>query len=250
MNTTTKESKFTLRKIFIAGLLVIIPIAATVFVFVFLFNLLDGWLAPMGGEVLRTLGFKIPSEYKHIPGFGIVATLLLVFLTGLVASNYLGRQVLRFGDRLIKSLPVISSIYSAMRQVVNSFSITGSSAFQTVVMFEYPRPGIWALGFLTTPSMASARKIAGKELVNVFLPTTPNPTSGFFLMIPMKDLNVLAITPEEGLKIIATVGLIQTEGVVSPGIAKMEKRSKTKSRSAVKSVGKKKKTAKRSLKKK
>ncbi|MCK5242138.1 DUF502 domain-containing protein [bacterium] len=215
-----KEHKFTFKGIFISGLLVLIPIVTTAFIFMFLFNLMDGWLAPMGGEVLRTFGFKIPPEYKHIPGFGILATFLLIFLTGLVASNYLGRKLLQFGDRILKNIPVVNSIYTAMRQVVNSISVTGSNAFQTVVMFEYPRPNIWVIGFLTTPSLSVVRKLTKQELVNVFLPTTPNPTSGFFLMIPLKDLKVLPISPEEGLKIVATVGLIQNEKVVSPELAK------------------------------
>ncbi len=219
MPKAKKEHKNTLRRIFISGLLILIPVAVTVFIFLFMFNLLDGWLAPMGGEVLRFFGFKVPPELKHIPGFGILATLILIFLTGLVASNYLGRQLLRFGDRVIKNIPIISSIYSAMRQVVNSFSMSGSSAFKTVVMFEYPRTGIWAIGFLTTPSLSAARQISKQELVNVFLPTTPNPTSGYFLMVPLKQIYVLPISPEEGLKIIATVGLIQKDKIVSPGSA-------------------------------
>jgi uncharacterized membrane protein len=210
----------TFRNIFISGLLVLIPIAATAFILVFLFNMMDGWLAPVGGEVLRSFGFKIPPEYKHIPGFGIVATLLLIFVTGLVANNFIGRKLLQFGDQILKKVPIVKSIYSAMRQAVNSFSMTGSNAFQTVVMFQYPRPGIWAVGFLTTPSLNAARKIAKQELVNVFLPTTPNPTSGFFLMIPKHEVHVLPITAEEGLKLVATVGLIQIEKVVSPAVAK------------------------------
>ncbi|MBN1595120.1 DUF502 domain-containing protein [candidate division FCPU426 bacterium] len=210
-----KEHKTTLRGIFISGLLILIPVAATIFIFVFLFNLLDGWLAPMGGEVLRSFGFKIPPQYKHIPGFGIVATLLLVMITGLVASNYLGRKILQFFNHIISNIPVVSSIYSAIRQVVNSISMTGSKAFQTVVLFEYPRRGIWSIGFLTTPSLVSAKKFTGQDLVNVFLPTTPNPTSGFFLMIPRKSLKVLPISPEDGLKIVATVGLIQREKAIA-----------------------------------
>ncbi len=205
------ENKNTLRKIFFTGLLVLLPIATTVLILVFLFNLLDGWLAPVGGEILRALGVRLPGEMKHVPGFGILATLLLIFLTGVFASNYLGRQILRFGDRLIRSIPVVNSIYSAMRQVVNSFSATGASAFKKVAIFEYPRRGLWALGFITTPSITAARQATGEELVNVFLPTTPNPTSGFLLMVPFKDLHVLPTTPEEALKIIATVGLIQKE---------------------------------------
>lgn len=205
-----RKEKKTIRTIFITGLLVLIPIVATAFILMFLFNLLDGWLAPAGGQILRTLGVKLPPDLQRIPGFGIVATVLLIFITGLFASNYLGRQILQFGDKLIKNIPLVNSIYTAMRQVVNSFSVTGSSAFQKVVMFEYPRKGIWSIGFLTTRSLKAVQEHIGQEMVNVFQPTTPNPTSGYLLMIPVKDVKILPITPEEGLKIIATVGLIQS----------------------------------------
>lgn len=210
-NVDPKESKTTLRKIFITGLLILIPIAATVIILVFLFNLFDGWLSPAGGRILRAFGLNLPLDLQHIPGFGIVATVVLIFLVGLFGSNYLGRQVLQFGDRLIKRVPLVNSIYIAIRQVVSSFSITGANAFKTVVLFEYPRKGLWAIGFITSPSLASAEKITKQKLMNVFLPTTPNPTSGFLLLVPEKDLHVLPISAENGLKIIATVGLIQTE---------------------------------------
>ncbi len=206
-----KENKTTLRKIFITGLLILIPIAVTIIILIFLFNLFDGWLSPAGGKILRAFGVRLPIDLQHIPGFGIVATVVLIFLVGLFGSNYLGRQVLHFGDRLIKRVPLVNSIYTAIRQVVTSFSVTGANAFKTVVLFEYPRKGLWAIGFITSPSLLSAQKIAKQKLVNVFLPTTPNPTSGFLLLIPEKDLHVLPISAESGLKIIATVGLIQNE---------------------------------------
>ncbi len=205
------EHKSTLKKVFITGLLVLIPIAATAFVVVFFFNLLEGWLAPAGVQILYLMGIRLPEAWQQLPGFalGILTTLILIFITGVFASNFLGRRILKFGDQLIKSIPLVNSIYSAMRQVVNSFSVTGASAFKTVVMFEYPRKGLWAMGFMTTSSLACIQKSAKQKVTNVFLPTTPNPTSGFLLMIPTRDLRVLPISPEEALKIIATVGLIQ-----------------------------------------
>ena len=184
----------------------------------FLFNLLDGWLAPYGSRILRTLGVQLPQDWKAVPGFGILATFILIVLTGLFASNYLGRRILAFGDRVIKGLPIVNTIYSAVRQVVNTFSVSTNRAFQTVVLFEYPRPGCWALGFITTTSLPSARRLTGKNLVNVFIPTTPNPTSGFMLMIPEEDLIPLPVAPDEALKIIATVGLIQKEKAPLPQV--------------------------------
>ena len=205
------EHKSTIKKVFITGLLVLIPIAATTFVLVFFFNLLKGWLAPAGVQILYLMGIRLPEAWQQLPGFalGILTTLILIFITGVFASNFLGRRILQIGDQLIRSIPLVSSIYSAMRQVVNSFSVTGASAFKTVVMFEYPRKGLWAMGFMTTFSLPCIQKAAKQKVTNVFLPTTPNPTSGYLLMVPTRDLRVLPISPEEALKIIATVGLIQ-----------------------------------------
>lgn len=204
-----------IQRVFITGLLILIPIVATIFVLIFLFNLLDGWLAPAGGQILRALGVKLPTDLEHIPGFGIAATFLLIFFTGLFASNFLGRKILQFGDKIIKRLPLVNNIYSTIRQVVTSFSIAGSKAFKQVVMFEYPRKGLWAIGFITTNSLPSVQRIAKQKMVNVFLPTTPNPTSGFLLMVPEKDVYPLPISPENGVKIIASVGLIQSETVLA-----------------------------------
>jgi len=198
-----------LKNIFVAGFLVLLPIATTIFILKFLFNFLDSWLAPLGGDILRTLGLQVPEELKNIPGFGILATVVLVFLTGLIASNYLGKKSLELLDKFIKNIPLVNTVYTSLRQVVDSFSLTGNSAFKKVVMFQFPRPGIWVIGFLTTDAFPAAQKTAKQKLVNVFLPTTPNPTSGFFLMLPLKDIKVIDINPEEALKLIATVGIVQ-----------------------------------------
>jgi len=199
-----------LRRIFISGLLVVIPLAATILVLIFLFNLLDGWLAPMGGQFLRTVGFKLPPELKNIPGFGILATLVLIMLTGLVASNYLGRRVLSFGDRIIRNIPLVSNVYSGVRQLVNAFSGSGSTAFRTAVLFEFPRKGIWTVGFLTVPAFAAAEQIVRKKMLTIFLPAAPIPSQGVMLLVPTKDVRILPISAEQAFKLIATLGLVSS----------------------------------------
>jgi uncharacterized membrane protein len=199
-----------LRRIFISGLLVVIPLAATVLILIFLFNLLDGWLAPMGGQFLRAVGFKLPPELKRIPGFGILATLVLILLTGLVASNYLGRRVLRFGDRIIRNIPLVSNVYSGIRQLVKAFSSAGSTAFRTAVLFEFPRKGIWTVGFLTVPAFAAAEQIVRKKMLTVFLPAAPIPSQGVMLLIPAKDVRILPLSSEQAFKLIATLGMVSS----------------------------------------
>ncbi|MEW6516455.1 MAG: DUF502 domain-containing protein [candidate division FCPU426 bacterium] len=205
-----KDHPITLRRIFISGLLVMIPLAATILILVFLFNLLDGWLAPMGGQFLRALGFKLPPELKRIPGFGILATLVLTMLTGLVASNYLGRRVLRFGDRIIRNIPLVSNVYGSIRQLVKAFSAGGSTAFRTAVLFEFPRKGIWTVGFLTVPAFAAAEQIIRKKMLTVFLPAAPIPSQGVMLLVPAKDVRILPMSAEQALKLIATLGLVSS----------------------------------------
>jgi len=204
----------TWRGIFISGLLTLIPIVATGFVLLFLFDLFDGWLAPLGARIVTALNLRLPLGLKHIPGLGILATLVLTFLTGLFASHYLGRQLLEFGERVIDNIPVIKHVYGGIRQIMDSFSMKEGqkTPFKTVVMFEFPRPGIWTLGFLTTRSMAIANRKARQELMNVFVPAAPIPSQGIFLMIPARDLHYLDLTAEEALKMIATLGLVQKKG--------------------------------------
>lgn len=216
---THPRKEHPLRRIFISGLLVVIPLAATILILVFLFNLLDGWLAPMGGQFLRALGFKLPPELKRIPGFGILATLALILVTGLVASNYLGRQVLSFGDRVIRNIPLVSNVYGGVRQLVKAFSGSGSTAFRTAVLFEFPRKGIWTVGFLTVPAFAAAEQIVRKKLLTVFLPAAPIPSQGVMLLVPAKDVRILPLSTEQAFKLIATLGMVSSTEEDEPQLA-------------------------------
>lgn len=206
------NKKINLRSIFISGFFIMLPIMVTVVAMVFVFNLLDSWLAPYGAYILRFFGVNLPPDWKNIPGFGIVATFILIFVAGLFGTNYLGRRLLKFVDQFMGSVPVINYVYSGIRQLMDVFaSSQGTTAFKTVVMVEFPLPGAWSLGFLTTPSFAAARKAAQAKLVNVFIPTCPIPSQGILLMVPENRLRVLPMAVEDAFKMFATLGLVQKE---------------------------------------
>jgi uncharacterized membrane protein len=205
------ETKSGTRKIFITGLLIVLPLAVTVAVLLFLFNILDNWLAPLVNELLHLSGVPLPTGWTRIPGLGILATILLVFITGLISRNYIGQRLIRFGHAVMHQIPLVKNVYGGVSQLVKAFSESGATPFQTVVMLEFPRPGIWTLGFVSGDASAVANKVAGAELVNVFIPAAPIPTQGLYLMIPRQDLRILPLSTEEGFKMLATLGLIQQQ---------------------------------------
>ncbi len=202
------KDKQTFQKIFISGLLILIPMVVTVAVLVFLFNLLDNWLSPYGAQILRALGANLPDSWNRIPGFGILATFLLICLTGLFASNYLGRRLLDFLDQFLQSVPLIQNLYGGMRQLVDAFTASEGMAFKTVVMLEFPSTGVWTLGFLTTSSAEWARRVGGADLETVFIPAAPIPSQGLLIMVSRRRLTVLPLSVEAAFKMIATLGLV------------------------------------------
>jgi uncharacterized membrane protein len=212
------KEKNSFRKIFIAGLLILIPIVVTIFVLVFLFNFMDSWLSPYGAEILRALGVNLPADWKKVPGFGILATFILICITGLFASNYLGRRLLKIVDNFMGSLPFINVVYSGMRQLVDAFSASKGTAFKTVVMLEFPAPGIWTLGFISAPAAAWAQRKFKTAMVNVFISASPLPSTGIMVIVPLAKLKVLPLSVEEAFKIIATMGLVPgKENAAVPG---------------------------------
>lgn len=202
-----------LRKIFITGLVILVPLAVTAVVLVFLFNLLDTWLAPIMNEVLRLAGVPLPMGWKRIPGLGILATVLIVFFTGLIGSNYVGRRLLSFGHRLLKNIPLVKDVYGGVTQLVRVLSSGESAPFSTAVLLEFPRPGIWTMGFVTGQASELVNREAGEELVNVFIPAAPIPTQGLFVQVPRRSLRILSLSTDDAFKTLATLGLVQAAPV-------------------------------------
>jgi uncharacterized membrane protein len=203
-----------LRRYFVAGLLFWVPVAVTVLVVRFLVNLLDRTLllVPLQYRPESLLGFSLP-------GLGVLLALVVVFLTGIVVANLLGRRLLQLWEAVLARIPVVRSIYSGAKQVMETVVSGNGKSFREVVMVEYPRKGLWTLAFVTGDAYPQARQIIGEDAISIYVPTTPNPTSGFFLMVSGNELIRLNISVEDGLKLILSTGVLQPKAVaLKPGI--------------------------------
>ena len=189
------------KKTFFTGLALLAPVGITVLIFVFVLRILDGVL----GQVLY------PIIGKNIWGLGTVVIISVIFGIGYLARYMVGISVLVYLEELFKRLPLVKSVYSSTKQIVNTFFLGGSrNSFKQVVMIEYPRKGVYTVGFITNDNV-SAVIHSSKSLCSVFIPTTPNPTSGFFLMLPKDDVTILDMTIEEGVKLIVSAGMISPD---------------------------------------
>lgn len=180
-----------------AGLLVLVPLVVTGTVLSFLFRTIDDWAAPLQKSLLG----------RQVPGLGLALTVLVVWATGLLSANLVGRRALSLFERLLATVPVVKSVYTGSKQLVEAFSPGGNRAFRRVVLVEFPRRGAWAVAFLTSEGRAPA----GPGEVTVYVPTAINPTSGFVLVLPESDLRPSDLSIEDGLK------LVVSGGVVLPG---------------------------------
>jgi uncharacterized membrane protein len=193
-----------LRGYFLAGVLVTAPISITLYLTWAFLLFVDSKVTPL-----------IPYQYNpnsylpfSMPGLGLIVAVTFFILVGWFARNVLGRLLISVSEYVVHRLPIIRTIYAALKQIFETVMTSQSQAFREVVMFEYPRKGIWALGFVTGQTKGEVQRLTEDEVVNVFLPTTPNPTSGFLLFIPRKDLSIMTMTVEEGIKMIVSGGII------------------------------------------
>ena len=192
-----------LRRYFIAGLLVWLPLGVTILLIKFLIDFMDQavlWL-PAALRPENLFGFRIP-------GLGAVLLVVLVLLTGVVVANLFGRQLLAVGERLLARIPLVRAIYSAAKQLTETLFSGSGQSFRKVVLVEYPRAGLWTLAFLTGTGGAEVREKTGRDLINIFVPTTPNPTSGFFLMAAREDIIELDMPIDTALRIILSAGAV------------------------------------------
>jgi uncharacterized membrane protein len=190
-----------LRSLFIRGLLSILPFVITLYILFWFFTFLDGLI---GKFVIPILGFSFP-------GIGLIFTIGLILLTGFIVSNYVGVTLLKKGEELLQRIPLISKIYSSVKQIVEAFSVKDKQIFSNVVLVEYPRRGTYAIGFVTGECKGEAQDKTAARLINVFIPTTPNPTSGMLILVPDKEIIYLDMTVEEGLKLIISAGAVVPE---------------------------------------
>ncbi|MBA3067211.1 MAG: DUF502 domain-containing protein [Hyphomonas sp.] len=196
-----------LRERFIAGMLIALPIVATFVILEFLINLIDSRVVPMLPPALR------PETYLDyaVPGFGLIILLLFLTLLGSVATNFLGNYFVSLTDRVLTRVPVVRSVYSVFKQIRDVFQSNSAGQYKEVVMIQFPTEGSWAIGFVAGAVKGEMRHRLGTEFIGVFVPTTPNPTSGFLVYAKASDVVKLDMTIEEGAKVIFSGGLVIPE---------------------------------------
>jgi len=198
----------TIGRYFVAGLLTFAPIGITIWATAWIIQRLDNLLLP---RLLRLL-FPDLEEPPNLPFVGAIFTFFVILLFGVVARHLFGREIVRLWERLLSRVPVARNIYAAIKQLFDAIFVSDSqSKFRRVVLVEYPRKGVYALAFTTGPARGPAASAAPPNLVNLFVPTTPNPTSGFYLLVPEEDLTQLDITVEQAFKLVMSAGLVAPE---------------------------------------
>ncbi len=192
-----------LRRYFVAGLLIWLPLVATYWVLMFSIRLVD-----------RSL-LLLPEQYRpenligfEIPGLGVILTLAMVILTGFLAASFFGRSMVTAWESILSRIPLVRSVYGAVKQITVSLFSDTSNSFREVVLVEYPRRGMWMLAFVTGEAPKKVEAVLGEPMINIYVPTTPNPTSGYYIMVPQQDVRKLNISIETGLKMILSAGVV------------------------------------------
>lgn len=208
----TKTISF-IRTSMISGLLVWVPIIVTLLVIKFLLDLLSKSLLLLPPELQpdKLLGF-------HIPGIGVLVTILVIFFTGVLAANFLGRRLMSWGDAIVARIPLVRSVYTGVKKVTETMLTPGGQSFRKVLLVEFPKEGVWSIAFQTGEgSMEVENALNNQAMVSYFIPTTPNPTSGFLMMAPKNKVIELDISVDQALKFVISLGVVQP---MSPIIAK------------------------------
>lgn len=195
-----------IKRNFLAGLLVLLPISLTIYIIIFLFKLVDRFID------------YLPTKYNpqtylpfHVPGLGFILLVFMIFFIGLLARNYIGHKLVDMWEQLVGRIPFIRSIYIATKQLAETIFLKTDTNLKRVVLVEYPRKGLYVLGFTTGITKGEIQDKTHKKVINVFIPTTPNPTSGFYLLVPEEDLNYLDMAVEDAFKLLISGGIITPE---------------------------------------
>lgn len=192
-----------LRKWLVAGLLAIVPVAITFAVLRWIVETLDSTLLilPEAWQPDRLIGV-------HIPGFGVLLTLAILLVVGATVSNFFGRKIVEWGDQLVTRIPVVRSIYSSVKQVSDTLFSPSGNAFRTAVLVQWPRPDVWTIGFVTGAPGGDVSNYLVGDYVSVYVPTTPNPTGGYFVMLRKSDCIELKMSVDEALKYVISMGVV------------------------------------------
>jgi len=190
------------RRDFLTGILVLVPLVATLLIFKWLFDAIDGILEPAVEAIFG----------RPIAGIGFGAIIVLIFLAGIFASNVIGRKVIQRAESLVEELPMVREIYNTFKQVLQSVILPHKGGFKDVALVEFPRPGMKTIGFVTN----HIKDAAGNKLVNVYIPTTPNPTSGYLEIIPEEDIVLIDMPIDEAIKMVVSGGMVSPEVIDKP----------------------------------
>lgn len=193
------------RSNFLTGLILVAPVTLTGYLVWWAINFFDEKVIPLIPLIYN------PETYlnQSIPGLGVILFLLFTTLIGAITKGFFGRQVVKLGELLVAKTPVVRTIYNALKQILETAVKNSNESFQSACLVQYPRPGIWAVAFISTQTVGEvSSKIKRKDLVSVFLPTTPNPTSGFLLFVPRTDIRVLDMSVEDAAKLVISAGLV------------------------------------------
>jgi len=200
-----------IKRLFFTGLLILIPLALTVYILVALFQLMDGIFAPL---VDRAVGIFFPGV--HVPGLGVLLTLAVIFGIGWLSTNVGGRRLIRLFEKVMGRIPVAKSVYGATKGILEALSHEQREAFRRVVLVEYPKANIFALGFVTGSTRWPTVDEKLSDIVLVFIPTTPNPTSGFLLLVPREETVPLPFSVEEGIRMVISGGILLPPAPAAP----------------------------------
>lgn len=195
-----------MRKYFVTGLLILVPLAITLWVLNLIIGTMDQslLLLPERWRPEALIGF-------HIPGLGSILTLLIIFLTGLATRNFIGNRVVQWWEKILTRIPVVNSIYSSVKQVSDTLLSSSGNAFRKAVLIEYPRRDCWTIAFLTGVPGGDVKNHLQGDYISVYVPTTPNPTSGFFLMLPRAETIELDMNVDAALKYIVSMGVVSPD---------------------------------------
>lgn len=220
-----------LRNSLLTGIIVALPLFVTITALSWFVNKVDTYVFDLIPERWVTLPWV--KLVLGIPGLGLIFVILSLIVVGYFASNFIGTSIIRAGERLLARVPIVSNVYNFMKQIVATVAQQNDRSFKEVCLIEYPRPGLWAIAFVTAELEGAPKKKLGKSYVCVFVPTTPNPTSGFLLFVKRKDIKILDMTPEEGAKMIISGGMVTSNAEVMADPTPRPVKRKTKAKAKV-----------------
>lgn len=207
--TVHKSASARLRNYFLTGIILVGPLAVTIYITWWFVNTVDGWVRPLVPASLW------PDAYLpfRVPGLGVIIAAFGLTLLGFLTANLVGNSLVRLSETLLDRMPVVRSIYKSMKQIFETLFSQSGTSFRKVALIEYPGRGMWSLAFISSLPEGSVRQHLpyGQDYISVFLPCTPNPTTGFYIYLPVKDVHEIPMTPDDAFKLIMSAGLIQPE---------------------------------------